>query len=103
MRIVSLLALCCIFSVNTLAQSQESVEEVKKAAEEGNPEAQFRLAVMYHSGEGIPKDPSKAVEWYTRVAGQGDVSAQFILAVMYAKGDGIAVDLLNAAKWFRNA
>ena len=76
-----------------LGLGQQSFDDLKKAAEAGDASAQFSLAVMYQSGDGAPKDPLKAVEWYTRAANQGDGSAQFILGMMYSRGDGIPVDL----------
>ena len=36
--------------------SDNSFEELRKAAEQGDAEAQFNLALLYYSGKGVPKN-----------------------------------------------
>ncbi|MDR1276609.1 MAG: SEL1-like repeat protein [Candidatus Accumulibacter sp.] len=36
----------------------------QKAAEQGVTQAQVKLAVMYLTGRGVPKDKTKAAEWF---------------------------------------
>ena len=38
------------------------------AAEQGDPEAQYYLGVMYDNGLGIKQDFFKAFEWYQKAA-----------------------------------
>ena len=33
-------------------------------------EQQYNLGVKYQNGDGVPKDPAKAAEWYTKAAEQ---------------------------------
>jgi TPR repeat protein len=47
----------------------------RKAAEQGDPMAQYRLGVMYAKGWGVPQDDTAAVSWYRKAADQGDVPA----------------------------
>jgi len=54
------------------------------AAEQGYPDAQYNLGVMYENGQGIAKDEAQAVAWYRKAAEQGFAPAQFNLGVMYA-------------------
>ena len=63
------------------------------AAEKGNNEAQFNLAVMYRKGVGVATDLKEAVKWYKNAALQGDVRAQSNLGVMYEKGLGTSKNI----------
>lgn len=81
---------------------KDSVQAVfwwRKAAEQGQTNAQFNLAAMYATGDGVPKDLVMAYKWVTLAAEQGHADAQFHLAAMYATGDGVPRDLVIAYKW----
>ena len=74
------------------------------AAEQGNPEAMFKLGVYYYDGSGgAAKDPEQALSWFDEAAGQGIAAAQFNVGLMHAKSIGVARDYGLAAKWFRVA
>ena len=76
---------------------------MRRAAEEGNPEAQFSLGELYEEGQLISEDFAQTVEslleWYGRAAEQGHVDAQFNLGRMYADGEGVAQDYVLAHMW----
>jgi len=76
---------------------------LRKAAEQGDPEAQFCLGVVYMNGQGVPKDEKRAVEWYRRAAEQGLSEAQLNLGNMYADGRGVAKDEVCAVEWYWKA
>lgn len=42
-----------------------------KAADQGNPFGQNRLAAMYEHGKGVPKNDQEAQKWYALAAAQG--------------------------------
>ena len=46
--------------------------EWAQAAENGHPEAQFNLALLYMRGLGVPQDKQRAAELYALAAEQGD-------------------------------
>ena len=48
----------------------------RKAADQGNADAQFSLASMYEHGRGVDKDFTVAVKWYRKAAEQGDANAK---------------------------
>jgi TPR repeat protein len=77
------------------------LSEIKERAEQGDATEQFRLGVMYATGEGAPEDDAEAVKWFRLAAKQGDVEAQFNLGVMYANGEGVPEDDAEAVKWFQ--
>jgi TPR repeat protein len=74
------------------------------AAEQGNPEAMFKLGVYYYDGSGgAAKDAEQALSWFGEAAGEGITPAQFNVGLIHAKGFGVARDYGLAAKWFRVA
>ena len=48
----------------------EALRWYRKAAEQGNEDAQYTLAGMYHSGEGVYQDDTEAVRWWRMAAEQ---------------------------------
>ena len=59
----------------------------------GNALAQFNLANLYESGQGVPKDFAEAVRWYRKAAEQGAAPAEYALGGCYADGLGVPQDL----------
>jgi TPR repeat protein len=72
-------------------------------ADEGNADAQNRLAVMYQLGRGVPQNYALAVNWYRKAADQGYVPAQYNLGIMYQRGRGVPQDYAAAVSWYRKA
>lgn len=71
----------------------------KPLAEKGNSIAQFKLATMYYSGKGVPKNIREALRLYRLSAEQGHVVAQSNLATMYYLGKGVSRDFVLAHMW----
>lgn len=61
----------------------------RKAAEQGDANAQNNLGEMYQNGQGVIQDYKEAVTWYRKAAGQGHASAQNNLGGMYKTGQGV--------------
>ncbi len=76
---------------------------LKPLAEEGDPEAQKTIGLMYEYGRGTPKDESEATTWYTKAALQGDPVLQHDLGIKYFTGQGVSQDYEAAAKWWQMA
>jgi uncharacterized protein len=76
-------------------------EELRLAAERGDPQAQSQLGWHYHSGE--HKDFAEALRWYHQAADQGEPSAFNRIGVCYANGEGVARNFEEAVKWYRQA
>ena len=72
-------------------------------AENGDTAAQYTLAWMFESGQGVKQSYKKAAFWYTKAAEQGDVASQYVLAGMYIKGIGVKQDETQAVYWFTKA
>ena len=75
----------------------------KKAAQQGKPDAQFNLGLMYLNGEGVAQDYVEAKALFEKAAQQDNVRAQVNLARMYAKAKGGAPNYGMAVYWFNKA
>lgn len=85
-------------------QSEEATKWLKKAVEQGNAYAQYRMGNLYANGlMGFLKDDKEAVKWYIKAAEQGDTDAQHRLAIGYYFGEGVLEDKKEAVKLFRKA
>ena len=76
---------------------------VRKAAKAGNPEAQFRLGVMFGNGDGVKLDYDEARHWFGEAARQGHENALVTLAWMYANGTGVEADENKAREFYLKA
>ena len=79
------------------------LEDVRKAADQGNALAQAYLGATYAKGEGVPQDYAQALIWLRKAADQGNALAQAYLGATYAKGEGVPQDYAQALAWFRKA
>ncbi|MEW6560686.1 MAG: tetratricopeptide repeat protein, partial [Pseudomonadota bacterium] len=61
----------------------------RKAADQGDADAQYNLGVMYANGQGVPQDYAQAASWFRKAADQGYAAAQNNLGIMYANGQGV--------------
>ena len=52
-----------------------AMEWFKKAADQGNAEAQDKIGSRYENGDGVPQDYAEAVKWYRKAADQGNAEA----------------------------
>jgi TPR repeat protein len=75
----------------------------RKAADQGNADAQFSLGSMYYSGQGVKKDDTETLRWWRKAAAQGEAHAQYDLGLMYARGEGMPQDYVRAHMWFNLA
>ena len=57
----------------------KSFKWYKKSAEQGHPNAQFNLGVIYAKGRGTDKDEKLSREWYKKSAEQGNENAERVL------------------------
>ena len=85
------------------AEDVERVNWYRKAAQQGDPIAQFHLGWHYQYDPDGTKDEAEAVKWYCKAAEQGHEDAQFNLAICYESGIGVAMDTIEAVKWYRKA
>ena len=78
----------------------KQINHVREAAEKGDADGQFALAVIYQEGCRIVRqDEQQAVFWFRKSAEGGSQDAQVMLGTFYALGMGIDKDLVQAHKW----
>jgi hypothetical protein len=74
------------------------------AAEAGDRDAQYRLALLRGSGVGAEKSDPIALEWLRKAAAQRHPDAEYLLGVVHATGRyGVERDDRLAAVWLRRA
>lgn len=81
----------------------EAMRWYRKAASQGNVEAEHALGYMYLHGQGVPPDHTKAFHWIEKAARKGDASAEASLGYMYSHGQGVRQDRAAAMRWYRKA
>ena len=65
--------------------------------------AQTSLGILYYFGQGVPKNYTKAAEWYKKAAEQGDALATYNLAGCYRLGRGVEQNDEMAATYNQKA
>ena len=61
------------------------------------------LGHLYRQGQGVAKNPKKALSYYKKAAQLGHAPSQTNLAQMYLAGDGIPYDNEKAMVWLKKA
>ncbi|MDJ0921973.1 MAG: peptidoglycan-binding protein [Henriciella sp.] len=87
----------------TAGDLKEGSSFVRRAAEQGLPAAQYRLAKLHEQGLGVPRDLVQARAWTDKAAVGGNVKAMHDLAVFFADGEGGTQSYAAAVEWFRKA
>lgn len=82
---------------------RRAMQLLSPLAEAGNPDAQFRLAIMAQNGLGVVPNEAMAYKWMRASAEQGYGLAQHGLGFMYLEGECVAQDETKAAEWFCRA
>ena len=88
---------------STPVNEKEAAKWLQRAADAGEPVAQYRLGTLYERGRGVPTDAAKAMRWYQAAANQGNRKAMHNLAVAFAEGTGVQKDFAEASRWFLRA
>jgi TPR repeat protein len=99
---LAMLMSCCLSSVHadTLNDAMDARDRGDfeaayplwvSLAEQGDDKAAIEVGLMYHQGQGVPKDYAKAMDWYLSVFRKnGD--AWNNIGVMYRDGQGVTVN-----------
>jgi len=78
---------------------EERLRWTKRAADNGNPKAQYNLGMYYFTN--LKYD--EAVAWHEKAAALGLPEAQHALAGCYRRGDGVKQDIAKAKEWYEKA
>jgi len=79
------------------------VQLLRRAAEAGDPLAQYNLGNRYMREGTEEFAPEQAAAWWKKAADQGLVPAQHNLGSLYALGTGVKRDLKQARHWYAKA
>ncbi len=83
-------------------RSNAAPDNLRAAAEAGDPEAQTLLGDRYWA-KGGPMDVADAAIWYLKAAEQGHSRAQFRVGDMYRLGLPLPQDYGKMAEWYRKS
>lgn len=89
----------CLHGDDVPKDPVKAVEWIRKAAVQGDRDAQCNLGECYRAEE----DFYNAAYWYRRSAAQGNGIAQNNLAVLYENGNGVPASDAEAYKWYNLA
>lgn len=82
----------------------EAAKWYRMAMEQGNVEAQFRLARLVHQGgDGLKEDLVMAAQLYQGAAEQGNIEAQNWLGYSFQHGLGVQPNDQSAVEWYRKS
>lgn len=88
MRFLMLLMICTVMAgcaQNSISALNDKINDIKKAAAQGDARAQTNIGAMYENGRGVPQDEEQAIYWYRKAVEQGDGRAQRYLRWMCPK------------------
>ena len=98
---------CASYALGRLLQSQGSMEEAvgwyEHAITQGNEYAEYRLAKLYLTGKGVPKDADRALELLEASAEQGNQYAEYVLGKLYLDGTLVQKDMMRGMAYMERA
>lgn len=87
----------------TQEDALKALDCFRRAADQGDPDAQYQLACYYSSAIGVAEDRGQAVAWAEKSAIQNHVAAQRFLGMAYREGNGVEQDYEKAVEWFKKS
>ena len=78
----------------------ESIENLRKRADQGYVDATYKLANAYLVGHGVSQDFVEAAKWLKISAEQGNLESQHNLGVLYQNGLGVPKDYAESRRLF---
>lgn len=88
---------------NRLPPANVGPYSLRLAAAQGDPSAQFEVAMRLGGAKGTEQDLKQSAQWYERAASNGFAMAQFRLATLYERGIGVDQDFARAQVWYGRA
>lgn len=85
------------------ANPAEAFRWLSRAAQQGQPVAEYRLGTLYERGQGVAANPATAASWYEKAANAGNRLAMYNLAVAQANKSLGRQNMPEAARWFSKA
>jgi len=84
--------------------SEPSISDLRRDAESGNPEAQYKLGLHYLDASDVSRDDTEGLKWLRKSAEAGHPLSQVTLGLIYREGShGTAENSAESVKWLRKA
>lgn len=84
-------------------KSSQGLAVLQRYADQGDPSAMVRLAVLYREGTGVTKSHEQSMQWLRKAANEGSGAAFVHLGYVFEKGMGEPQDPAHAANWYAQA
>ncbi|GAB3636384.1 hypothetical protein GCM10027422_19740 [Hymenobacter arcticus] len=81
----------------------QAVARLEALAQKHNPQAMYRLGMLYWDGYGVPQDRERAIPLLQAAAEVGILNAVFNLAMAYDNGYGVAQSHYKAFQYYMQA
>ena len=81
----------------------EAARYYKKAADQGDSDAQFTYGVCLYEGKGVKQDYSEAARYFKMSADQCNSDGQNNYGLCLAKGHGVDQNYSEAARYYKEA
>lgn len=81
----------------------EAMKWFRKAADQGDAEAQYSIGKLYDYGLGVQQNFTKAMQWYLLAANQNHAGAQYSIGMLYDNTEGSIQNFTEAMRWYRLA
>ena len=92
------------YTSGDLQNFEKAVSLFQAAADKGNADGEYYMAVAYLNGFGVPKDEAQAAVWFKRAADREHAVAQYWFGELTAKGrGGLTADWNAALPYFKKA
>ena len=78
-------------------------EKWQPAAAAGDADAQYKLAALYLTGVGVPRDRNEALNWLEKAAAQNHAAAQYQLGRLYDSLNSSFRNPVKAHEWWEKA
>lgn len=75
---------------------EQRIGSLRQAAEDGDTEAMFLLAIAYAQGQGTARNDVAAARWFHQAARKGHLRAKTSLGYLYSTGRGVRQDAVLA-------
>lgn len=82
---------------------RRAAELMRRAADAGEVDAQYALAVLYRQGKGVTRDPVEGAIWMARAAAARNAAAEVEYGIMLFNGEGVLRNETGAAAFFLRA
>lgn len=83
--VISVFCIMCSFFINyRIVYCEETLKNLNQMASQGNAEAEYKLGMMYLTGDNVPVSKQKAIELIRKSSWKGNTQAKVLVAASYA-------------------